>query len=305
MEDCSGNRLENNSVDFALPQTPDSFDIVINEILFDPGYLGTEFIEIYNHSNKVLNLDDIRFAIRENYSGDLNNITVLQTEGYLLFPRSYFAITNNKSNLESEYIIKDKFTVYKNKLPQLSDNEGTLVLADKNLEIIDVVYYSQMYHHPLLEKTEGVSLERLDTEAPSLKKENWHSASSTSGFGTPGYINSQTNAEGDDNSEIIIKPEVFSPDNDGFDDLLAININSSTEGSMASISIYSSRGIPVRYLANNTFLGIQNTFFWDGLNGKGELQAFGIYMIFIQIHNKSGYVKEYKKSCVLAGYLNH
>ncbi len=49
--------------DFAIPQPADSFDIVINELLFDVPPGMSEFIELFNRSEKVIDLDGFSICL--------------------------------------------------------------------------------------------------------------------------------------------------------------------------------------------------------------------------------------------------
>ncbi|HEY5826377.1 MAG TPA: lamin tail domain-containing protein, partial [Cyclobacteriaceae bacterium] len=64
LRDCSGNTIQEdfNHITFALPEPPDSLDILINEILFNPKPTGVDFVEIYNHSPKFINLKNYKLA---------------------------------------------------------------------------------------------------------------------------------------------------------------------------------------------------------------------------------------------------
>ena len=57
VSDCSSNTIGAlNSTQFGIPQNLVTNDLVINEILFNPKTGGYDFIELYNRSNKIIDL---------------------------------------------------------------------------------------------------------------------------------------------------------------------------------------------------------------------------------------------------------
>ena len=72
----------------------------------------------------------------------------------------------------------------------MSDNEGHMLLYNRELEKIDEVFYNEKMHYSLLSAHEGMALEKT---TPGIRSEiavNWHSAAESSGWGTPGAPNS-------------------------------------------------------------------------------------------------------------------
>jgi flagellar hook assembly protein FlgD len=151
----------------------------------------------------------------------------------------------------------------------------------------------------LLHNTEGVSLERIDYNAPSVQN-NFHSAATSVGYGTPGYKNSQYKINEDVPGEITISPEIFSPDNDGNEDFATINYSFPSPGYIANITIFDATGRPVRYLQKNSLSGIKGYYRWDGLDDKNKKLPQGIYSIYTEIFNKEGKKKQFKNTIVLA-----
>ena len=68
---------------------------------------------------------------------------------------------------------------------------------------------------------------------------------------------------------IAVTPSLFSPDNDGIDDITSIQYQLAEPGYMGSISIFDMAGRPVKYLARNVLLGISGSWNWDGLSETG------------------------------------
>ena len=159
-------------------------------------------------------------------------------------------------------------------------------------------------HHSILNFTDGVSLEKIHFNVSGLDENNWQSATQNVGFGTPSYQNSQfTDGENSEN-KISISPEIFSPDQDGVDDLLAISLNLNESGNTVNVLIFNSSGQQIRHLVKNELVGTNDVFYWSGLSEEGEQLAVGIYIIYVEIFNLNGKVEKAKKTAVLARKFN-
>ena len=114
-------------------------------------------------------------------------------------------------------------------------------------------------------------------------------------------INSQWwSGEGMTDDEVSIDPEVFSPDNDGRDDILHISCHPGRPGWLATVAIYDSRGRKVASVAGNELISPAGSFSWDGRCDAGGTAAAGIYVIFIELLDTDGVVKHYRKTAAVA-----
>ena len=300
--DCNGNTVEaNRIVKAGLPSEPDTVDIVVNELLFNPKGGGFDFIELYNKSSKVLDLQHLLCSNRT-VTGGFSNITPLTNIPYLLFPGEFIVFTEDKSWLTQNYVPKDYSTIHEtSSLPSLPDDRGTLVITSKHGQVIDEIHYDSKWHFALLENQEGISLERINYNSPTQDKDNWTSAASTAGFGTPGYQNSQFKSDATMLQAIFsVNPKMFSPDNDGFDDIATINYQVATTGFVANITIFDANGRPVKYLVKNATLALQGNFRWDGLDDKFQRLPAGIYIVFTEIFNMQGKTRKFRNAIALA-----
>lgn len=304
--DCAGEILNNAAtVSFGKPSPVVPKDIIINEILFDALPGSPEFVEIYNNSGKYINGNEVRFAYKTS-SNAYESLNPISDYPFLIAPQSFLVLVKNSENIELSYSIPEKRLVLSTpNFPTLSNEEGCFALLTKNLEILDEFCYSEKMHFPLIVNKTGVSLERTDYNKPTLDAGNWHSASSTEGYSTPGKVNSQHLEKNnmDTEKEITLEYEIFSPDNDGHKDYQTISYKFELSGYVANIIVFDALGRKIKILANNQLLGTSGSFTWDGINQDGQLASTGIYLIYIRIHHPSGDVKEYKKTCVLGGEL--
>lgn len=298
--DCAGNNIgSKNSVKFGLSSVADSFDIVVNEILFNPKPNGVDYVEIYNRSQKIIDVKQLYVANR-NSSNVISSIQQISTENILFFPGDFLVITEDAKMVMQQYITAnvDAF-IQVGTMPSYANDKGSVIILNAQGKIIDEVEYLDKWHFALISNTEGVSLERIDYNAPSVQS-NFHSAATSAGYGTPGYKNSQFRIDQQPQGEITITPEIFSPDNDGMDDFAVVNYNFPSPGYVTSITIFDASGRPVRYLQKNALSGIKGTYIWDGLGEKQQKLAQGIYIIYTEIFNTDGKKKHFKNTIVLA-----
>lgn len=298
--DCSGNGIgPRNSARTGLAATADSFDVVINEILFNPTAGGVDYVEIFNRSSKIIDLRQLSLASR-NSTGVISTIQQVSNESILIFPGDYIVITEDASIVRSKYITGDPETfIQVPAMPSFPDDAGDVIVLNLQGSIVDEVAYSDKWHFKLITNTEGVALERIDYNAPSVQA-NFHSAATSAGYGTPGYKNSQFRIDALPAGEIAVLPQIFSPDNDGTDDFASLNYKFPSPGYVANITIFDASGRPVRYLQRNALCGIQGSFQWDGLDEKQKKMPQGIYIFFTEIFNTEGKKKQFKNTIVLA-----
>jgi hypothetical protein len=185
-------------------------------------------------------------------------------------------------------------------LPALTNKEGTIILLGQGGAVLDELQYSDDMQFALADNTKGVSLERLDAGIPAQDPHNWHSAASTAGYATPGSVNSQQLQVNALPGELTITPEIFSPDNDGADDVAVIRYELPEPGYVANITIYDAGGRPVRYLQRNILTGSEGRIIWDGLGDSNKVLATGIYIVFTEIFDLKGQIRRWKLPIVLA-----
>ena len=299
--DCAGNSIgTKNSARVGLAVSADSFDVVINELLFNPRANGVDYVEVYNRNNKIIDLKNI-FIANRNAAGAISSIAQLSAENYLFFPGDFIVITSDASIVKRDFItLNPESFVEVSSMPSFNDDKGNAIILNAQGKIIDELAYTEKWHFKLIDNPEGVALERIDYNTPTQVKDNWHSASTSVGYGTPTYKNSQFRSDLELKGEINVSPEVFSPDNDGLDDYATIAYIFPTPGYVANITIYDAAGRIVRYLQRNALCGIKGNYRWDGLGDKDQRLPVGIYIIYTEVFNLNGKKKQFKNVIVLA-----
>jgi hypothetical protein len=299
--DCSGNSIGiYNKAKAGIALKADTGSIVINEILFNTKSGNPKFVEIYNRSGYAVNCTSL-FVGNKTATGTIENLRQIAESPLLIFPGDYLAITTDKTTLSRAYNIKNEFSVIEiPSLPSMPEDKGTVIILNAEGLVIDELSYNKDWHFALLKDDEGVSLERLDYNHTTQSKNNWASAASTTGFGTPGYQNSQFRLPAELQGELTVSPAIFSPDNDGFDDYAIIEYKTSQPAQMANITIFNSNGKIVRHLGNNELIGNSARIAWDGLDEKKQNLPIGIYIIHTEVFSLDGRTKKLRAAIVLA-----
>ena len=303
--DCKNNSIgARNKAKVGLAVDAVATEVVINEILFNPKTGGSDYVEFYNRSSKIFDANKLYIANR-NSSGAVSSTRLISTIPYYIFPGDYIVVTGDAINLSLDYMVQNPDAVFElSSLPSFPDDEGDAILLNFQGTIVDEVKYKDDWQFALLSTPDGVALERIDPDGPSQEAGNWHSAASTAGYGTPTYKNSQYKLIQSITATVEVTPKVFSPDNDGRDDITTIQYKTDEPGYIANITIYDANGRPVRNLVKNGTLGLQGYWTWDGLDDKRLKLAVGTYILLTEIFNLDGKKEIFKNVIVLARQLN-
>ncbi|HOP05380.1 MAG TPA: lamin tail domain-containing protein [Tenuifilaceae bacterium] len=303
--DFSGNPFPSECLQVAVPEEPLIGDIVVNEVLFNPYSGGVDFVEIFNNSQKTFDLKNIWIANRNVETAGLNEFYAASDSAWLLFPQGYAVLCENPRLVEQFYFVENESAmVWTAKMPSYPNDEGYVLILNSLGDVIDEFHYDEGMHLPLLSSTKGVSLERIYPSLVSNDASSWQSAAQSAGFATPSAKNSQYIEPGVAEDAFDIAEQVFSPDGDGFNDVLLIDYILPEEGYIANIIVFDSMGRRVRRLASNLSLGTSGTLKWDGVTDANIKVPVGAYVIYIETftvkENVKKNLKHYKKTCVVA-----
>jgi hypothetical protein len=301
VSDCGGQNILHQEISFLYPGEALKDDVLVNEILFNPKADGSDFVEIYNNSNKSLDFKDL-FIATTNSKDSLTSIKQLSSNSLVFEPSTYWVITEDPENIKSLYTTLNSKNFIKLKtLPAFSNDKGRVIILNKNNERIDQLDYNVKMHFALIKDPEGVSLERSSFTKATNEIGNFKSAAASVGYATPTYKNSQFLDPATTTEEISLASETFSPDNDGFEDVLRILYNLDKPNWVANVTVYNDKGKVVKKLVRNQTLASTGELQWDGLDDSGSIKAkTGIYIIYVELFNLDGDTKKFKKTAVLA-----
>lgn len=301
VRDCAGNAMPlSEDTRAGLPRPAAPGQLRINEVMFNPRSGGTDHIELLNAGPGIIDASKL-FLANRNASNILSNLKRCLEEPFLIFPGDHPTFTADRFATMRDYFVKrPSLLIGMASLPSYPDDAGTVVVVDESGRELDEFSYKDTYHFPLLSIREGVSLERIDPKSPSNDPSNWHSASTDAGYGTPTGRNSQF-ASGDTVlGNIHVTPNVFSPDKDGFNDILIVEYRFPSQGYSCSVILFDQGGRPVRYLARNALCGNTGQFKWNGLDERDKRLAAGIYYVVAEVFNLEGKRRVWRKAVAMA-----
>jgi len=301
LQDCKGQNLVDNTFQFVIPAKAEPGDLIINEVLFNPVSGGSDYIEVYNRSEKSILLSSLFIANLD----DPSKIEKVQVER-ILTSGTYLVLTEDRRFVIDNYANVEVRNVLEMDLPSLPDKSGNVSLyraEGSDRLVIDAFDYSEDYHLSLLQDNDGVSLERISHTASTNSPSNWQSASEVAGFGTPTAPNSQSVSNEFLTDMFRMSPRVFSPDGDGQDDFTLLQYSLRQAGIRIQVQIYDSAGRRVRDLANQVSLSVEGTLKWDGTSDSGSKLPVGIYTVLAKGFSENGDLLKWSETCVLANRL--
>ncbi len=135
-------------------------------------------------------------------------------------------------------------------------------------------------HAKFIQQKEGISLERVDP-----KNHLFFSSANPRGA-SPGEINSQQIQKQTNNHQLEILPKAFSPNQDGFEDLVSICLPEVSEQGIIQVRIYNAFGIEARHLAKSELATLHTCLVWDGTLNSGMLAPPGAYIVAAEYHDQ-------------------
>lgn len=290
---CKGIGQDSIKAVTGMSSLPAKGDLLINELLFNPTPDGADFLEIMNPSRKVFNSKDILLATK-NSLGLITAAFPAGTYERIIFPGDHLVFTTDTAYLSKKWSpLNSKLVVKMDAMPSLPDDKGNITILNRQGEELDAFDYRDDMHFPLLAHKEGVSLERIDSKSPTDKASNWHSASSSSQYGTPTKQNSQYSSNKVPESHFRISPTIISPNNDGNDDFITIQYQFNEPGNLLSALLFNQQGILMGRVINNQLCGTSGSFHWNG-SFSNQILPKGVYILLIETVSLQGRITKTK-----------
>lgn len=286
--------------------------LILTEILFNP--LNTDdvhqgdFVEFFNPNTFAV---QIPATLMKTYSVSSGNATQMSIEssGKPLFLNglSYGIIyadtvsNFNSSRLANYFALSDTikaFRVERTSL-SLSSTNSAIVLQSTSGLLLDSVRYVDTWHNPNAADIRGRSLERILLNGESNDASNWSTSGNSLG-GTPGskntlYLEAGEAAE----NQLLITPNPFSPDLDGFEDNTTISWNLDGSNYLITATIYDRYGRKIRNIAEQLVAGKEGSIIWDGKRDDGTSNRIGIYILVFKARDSTNGKEVVKKETIV------
>lgn len=287
------------AINAAMQQTldvPAAQDLIFNEIMFNAPTGGSEYVELFNRSDKPIALSDL--TIRgESASYRLFSENVLNPGEYLTLAETPADLVSRFRNVETDALLESD-------LPTLADDAGWIALdwaRSCQTKTLDSLHYIDDWHSPLLSVSDrdGVALERICAKAPTNSPANWMSASAlpNGAAGSPTQENTQQSDCTEASTGLItLGRKRLSPDNDGREDFLDIAYALPRDGYFATMIIFDSEGIPVKNLVRQALIGTSGILRWDGDADDGSRLRPGIYVLYMEVFHPEGDTERVKEA---------
>ena len=199
IRDATGNAAGTQTTNFTFyniqPAQPG--DLIVTEFMPDPSPVisnlpEVEYLELYNRSNKVLQLQDISYS---------NGGTPQPLPSFFLLPSKY-VIVCSQSNAAAFAAFGDVAGM--NSFPALTNSGDEIILSNaQGDELFYLEYDLSWYRDPA--KTEGGwSIERIGNDLPDNCPANWRASIHPRG-GTPGQVNSVQGTPDDNAGPMLLR----------------------------------------------------------------------------------------------------
>ncbi|WP_420460425.1 lamin tail domain-containing protein [Neolewinella sp.] len=280
------------SLGLAAQAPPAPGDLLLSEILFDPVGEGADFVELYNASADTLSINGLQLI---NARGTTRTLT---TEQWLP-PAAYVVLTDNPQDILMHFPDAHPDFVLDLDLPSLPNTSGTVEIFTVDGVLLDRFDYEESMHSVLIDP-EGVSLERRSFDLPSDTKDNWHSAASGAGYGTPTQPNSQGDVAAVTRPDVQLSEPVFFPASGGRQRSATVTYRTARPGWLAQLAVFDSAGRPVASQPRTELLGTRGALNWDGRDSTGTLQPAGPYVLLVNLFHPDGRTATFKFVAVLS-----
>ena len=205
ISDLEGNILESDSIEFFYFEVEEAEigDVIITEFFPDPtpvlGLPDEEFVEIYNRSDKFIDLENWEISDNTSSSGTLPT--------YILYPGEYLILA--PSSAEDNYAEYGEVLI-PSSWRALNNGEDSVIIKNPEGIQMDGLGYNLSWYQDEEKSEGGYSIEIINPNLACFDQNNWRASEAIAG-GTPGRENSILDIEFSGNAPEISFFKAISP----------------------------------------------------------------------------------------------
>ena len=252
-------RVSNDSLQFqgVSSQYP---PLILSEFLANPeGKDSSEWIEVYNRSSEIIDISEWQI-------GDAKSLTPMTPEPFYIYPNKYFIIVNDFDNFMEQNIFVSAIIIGNGNWGKLNNDGDIIRLADTLNIIADTYSYTNTYDGNYT----------IARNIPDNLSQWGRSAVSK---GTPGHENDLFEYTQDGKIQMHLSSKYISPDNDGFEDNLTIEL-SVPKSESYTLKLYDINGQIVKTFVEDENL-ISQSIGWNGKGDNNKKLPVGIYILYL------------------------
>ena len=253
-------------------------ELLFNEIYYRPAANGTSYFELYNASNRNIDLSKCIISAA-NSDWQATQAIPLSNLPFVLFPGQYLVFCRDTLALQRDFgAVALQNRLQMSSWPTINQSGGRLLLLDQAGQTIHQLLYHDSLHHPLLRETRGMALERLEGSSQTD-----FSSAQSSIRGTPGQKNSRKYLAQDIKAGFWAEPAMIRPDQ-----WEQTRIQFSAAGTkMLKIEVLDTGGRALGTLLPLQLCHGEQELFWDGTL-QGKPLDTGTYLLQASFYQENG-----------------
>lgn len=244
-------------------------NVVINEIMFNPGPSRTEWIELYNRGSGAVDLAGSALKLDH-----VERARLISTGGLSIEGRGYLVIAQDVVLFRETHPGFDGTVVEATGGWERLRNSGARIwLLDAEGKPVHDADYDEASNPDPGRSTELVN--------PDFDPPVWGPSADPNG-GTPGRRNALYVSRIPEGVSVHFSNNPFSPDGDNFEDVCLVTVDLPAPHGILHAMVFDIQGRFLKTLIDQTTVASRHVFTWDGTDQHGHRLPAGPYILYVE-----------------------